>query len=386
MADAVSYPRIYLTWDNVAFYKRWCTPDEWAEKIADLNIRYVEASADNEHDPLFMGPDYFHAWIGQVRDAEHRHDIRVANLYSGHGTYSTLGMTHPDARVRENMMNNWFYPMVEAAGELGCGMGFFAHAFPHRVLQSQATYSEYVDLLVEQLVQLNRHAGEVGCRELGLEQMYTPHQYPWRINDTRELLRRVTQESGRNFYFTEDVGHHQRKFQRPSEGQYLTTPYPDLWLGSDKAFALARERGISAWPSIEEDMDKNPQLFASAKDCDCYQWLSELGCYSPIIHLQQTDGQTSAHILFTEKTNAWGIINPLKVLSALKASYDRPIDPGMPDRCTDIYLTLELYSGTASIIEQDWVGFEESARYWRNAIPEDGLPLDELVARLSDKA
>ena len=206
MADAVSYPRIYLTWDNVAFYKRWCTPDEWAEKIADLNIRYVEASADNEHDPLFMGQDYFHAWIGQVRDAERRHDIRVANLYSGHGTYSTLGMTHPDARVRENMMNNWFYPMVEAAGELGCGMGFFAHAFPHRVLQSQATYSEYVDLLVEQLVQLNRHAGEVGCRELGLEQMYTPHQYPWRINDTRELLRRVTQESGRNFYFTEDVG------------------------------------------------------------------------------------------------------------------------------------------------------------------------------------
>ena len=133
-------------------------------------------------------------------------------------------------------------------------------------------------------------------------------------------------------------------------------------------------------------MDKNPQLFASAKDCDCYQWLSELGCYSPIIHLQQTDGQTSAHISFTEKTNAWGIINPLKVLSALKASYDRPIDPGMPDRCTDIYLTLELYSGTASIIEQDWVGFEESARYWRNAIPEDGLPLDELVARLSAKA
>lgn len=386
MADAVSYPRIYLTWDNVAFYKRWCTPDEWAEKIADLNIRYVEASADNEHDPLFMGQDYFHAWIGQVRDAERRHDIRVANLYSGHGTYSTLGMTHPDARVRENMMNNWFYPMVEAAGELGCGMGFFAHAFPHRVLQSQATYGEYVDLLIEQLVQLNRHAGEVGCRELGLEQMYTPHQYPWRINDTRELLRRVTQESGRNFYFTEDVGHHQRKFQRPSEGQYLTTPYPDLWLGSDKAFALARERGISAWPSIEEDMDKNPQLFASAKDCDCYQWLSELGCYSPIIHLQQTDGQTSAHISFTEKTNAWGIINPLKVLSALKASYDRPIDPGMPDRCTDIYLTLELYSGTASIIEQDWVGFEESARYWRNAIPEDGLPLDELVARLSAKA
>lgn len=386
MAESATYPRIYLTWDNVAFYKRWCEPDEWAEKIAELGIHCVEASADNEHDPLFMGPDYFHAWIGQVRDAERRHGIRVANLYSGHGTYSTLGMTHPDERVRENMMTNWFYPMVEAAGELGCGMGFFAHAFPHRILQSPVKYNEYVDLLVEQLVRLNRHAAEVGCRELGLEQMYTPHQYPWRISDTRELLRRVTQESGRNFYFTEDVGHHQRKFQRPSEGQYLTTPYPDLWLGSDKAFALARERGISAWPAIEEDMDKNPQLFASAKDCDCYQWLSELGCYSPIIHLQQTDGQTSAHTPFTAKTNAWGIVNPYKVLSALKASYDRPIDPDMPDRCTDIYLTLELYSGTASIIEQDWVAFEESANYWRDAIPEDGLPLDELLAKLSPEA
>ena len=151
-------------------------------------------------------------------------------------------MTHPDARVRENMMNNWFYPMVEAAGELGCGMGFFAHAFPHRVLQSQATYSEYVDLLVEQLVQLNRHAGEVGCRELGLEQMYTPHQYPWRINDTRELLRRVTQESGRNFYFTEDVGHHQRKFQRPSEVNTSQHRIPICGLDQTSLCPCARTR------------------------------------------------------------------------------------------------------------------------------------------------
>lgn len=386
MADerATAYPRIHLTWDNVAFYKRWCEPDEWAAKVAELGIRCVEASADNEHDPLFMGPDYFHAWVDQVREAERAHGIRVANLYSGHGTYSTLGMTHPDERVREHLLANWFFPMVEAAGELGCGMGFFAHAFPHRVLQSPDSYAEYVDVLVGQLARLNRHAAEAGCRELGLEQMYTPHQWPWRIDDVREMLRRVTQESGHDFYFTEDVGHHQRKFQRPTRDQLEAAPYPDTWVGSDRAFALARERGVGAWPEIEADMDANPQLFAGERDSDCYQWLAELGCYSPIVHLQQTDGQISAHIPFTEERNAWGIVTPRKVLEALKASYDRPEEPGMPARCQDVYLTLELYSGTASIIEQDWVAFQQSARYWRRAIPEDGMRLDQLLESLPE--
>lgn len=374
------YPRIHLTIDNVYGYKRWIDPDEWAANIAAMGVRCIEASADTEHDPVFNGAEYFRTWIDDVRAAEQKHGVRVANLYSGHGTYSTCGMTHPDPRVRDNMLENWFKPMVRAAGELGCGLGFFAHAFPHRILQSPETYAEYVEILVGELVKLNRYAGEVGCRELGLEMMYTPHQYPWTIEQTRELLARVTAESGRDFYFTEDLGHHHIKFCRPSESDYEKSEYPNLWVGSDAAFQLAKAG--ASWAEVEADMDANPQLFSTPRDGDCYAWLEELGCYSPIIHLQQTDGLISAHYPFTPERNAWGKVEGKRVLEAIRRSYDAPEDPEMPKRCEDIYLTLELFSGTTSIMEQVVCDYETSVAYWRQFIPEDGLALDELLARL----
>ena len=64
------YPRIYLAIDNCVFYKRFSTPDDWARVIADLGLRYIEASADNELDPLYMGRDYLPGWIKAVKSAE----------------------------------------------------------------------------------------------------------------------------------------------------------------------------------------------------------------------------------------------------------------------------------------------------------------------------
>lgn len=235
------YPRIYLAIDNCVFYKRWTDPDEWAQKIKELGVRYIEASADTELDPLYMGPAYFYDWVQKVKEAEKKHDVKVCNLYSGHGTYTTLGLTHPDVRVRRNMVENWFFPMVRAAGELDCGMGFFAHALKHEILQSSEQYEQYVALLVDLLAEINRYAEMVGCKKLGIEQMYTPHQYPWRLKDAQNLLLRVTEKSGRSFYFTEDLGHHHIKFRKPTEAQFRETDGKGLWLGSDMAYRLAEE-------------------------------------------------------------------------------------------------------------------------------------------------
>ena len=41
----------------------------------------------------------------------------------------------------------------------------------------------------------------------------------------------------------------------------------------------------------------------------------------------------------------------------------------MPRRCTEIYLTLELFSGTASIMEDVLRDLEKSVAYWRAIIP-----------------
>ena len=378
----IMYPKIYLAADNCVFYKRWTDPDDWAGKMKELGITYIEASADTELDPLYMGSAYLNDWIERVQNAEVKHGVKVCNLYSGHGTYTTLGLTHPDDCVRRNMVENWFYPMLRTAGALHCGMGFFAHAFHHAILQSAEQYGLYVDILAGQLAAINRYAETVGCGVLAIEQMYTPHQFPWRQQDIRSLLIRITQESGRDFYFTEDLGHHHIKFRRPTEAQFRSASGKGLWLGPDTAFQLAAAHGENAWPQVVAEMDKAPHLFADPTDCDCYASLKKLGCYSPIIHLQQTNGKQSSHLPFTEPENKKGIITAEKVLRALKESYDLPNYDGMPQKCHDIYLTLELFSGTTSIMQQVMDEYAQSVRYWRSYIPEDGLPLDQLLELL----
>ncbi len=374
------YPKIYLAMDNCVFYKRWTRPDEWAKKMAELGVYFIEASADTELDPLYMGGEYLADWVEGVREAEAKYGVKVANLYSGHGTYSTLGLAHTDARVREHILRDWFFPMVETAGKLDCGMGFFTHAFAHEVLQSQTEYLRYVEILTQNLARVNEYAGGVGCGKLGIEQMYTPHQYPWRLEDTREIMKNVTQRSGRDFYFTEDTGHHHTKFMRPTEMPKGAAR--GAWLGSDAAFAMAKSGGEAAWADIERDMAAHPQLFAKESDGDCYVTLESLGCYSPIVHLQQTNGSVSAHLPFTPEENAKGKINGADILIAIKRSYDAPIEADMPARTDEIYLTLELFSGTTSIMNDVLADCAASVEYWRQYIPRDGMTLDELVGML----
>ncbi len=102
------YPKIYLAIDNCFASKRWTAPEDWARVIKDLGVNYLEASADTELDPLYMGRGYLAGWKERVKAVEKNQNVKVANLFSGHGTYSTLGLAHPEATVRKNMLDNWF--------------------------------------------------------------------------------------------------------------------------------------------------------------------------------------------------------------------------------------------------------------------------------------
>lgn len=379
------YPKIYLAIDNCVFYKRWTNPDTWARKISELGLQYVEASADTELDPLYMGQTYLYDWVRQVKAAEKKYGVKVANLYSGHGSYTTLGLAHPDACVRRNMIENWLFPLLRVAAELDAGTGFFAHAFSHEVLQQEREYRRFTDILTDGLSEINAYGSAIGCKALGIEQMYTPHQYPWRMKDTQELLQRVTQQSRHDFYFTEDLGHHHTKFLRPEKEKLYDAENVDLWLGSDQAYKLWKENGPAAWEMILKDIDQHPSLFSTQEDGDCYRTLRTLGCYSPIIHLQQTNGRISAHLPFTPEENSKGIIKPVEVLRALKEAYDAPEEPNMPQRCEEIYLTLELFSTTTSIMNGLMDAVVQSVDYWRKAIPQDGLTLDVVLSTLQER-
>ena len=383
------YPKIYLAIDNCFASKRYTDPSDWARVIRELGLTYVEASADNECDPLYSGPEYIAWWTGEVKKATEKHGVVVANLYSGHGTYATLGLAHTHPIIRDRFLNNWLKPMAKTAGALGAGLGFFCHAFTDAVLQDPALYREAEKTLYENLAELAAFGKKDNLGVLGLEQMYTPHQIPWTVAGAERLMREIYRIGGAPFYLTVDVGHMngQRKFVRPSDEALVALherfrageALPELSLGPEKAVKLFESSETLPLRELNAIMDEYPYMFAPLEDGDPYRWLSHLGGYSPIVHLQQTDGKSSPHWAFTKENNARGIIEPAKVLKAIKQHYDSQPGEGLPPLLPDLYLTLEIFTGTADLNRAVLQRIRESVVYWRRFIPEDGLTLDKLV-------
>jgi D-erythrulose 1-phosphate 3-epimerase len=393
--DDVNYPRIYLAIDNCFASKRYTEPNDWAKLIRDLGIFYIEASADTECDPLYMGKSYLKRWIEDTQNAIKKFGISICNLYSGHGTYSTLGIAHTDPQVTDRILNGWFKPMIGAAAALNAGLGFYCHAFNNKILQNPNIYKEYKNKLIKNLIKIVQYSHFAGCKEVGLEQMYSPHQIPWTIECTKELIQMVCEKSKKPLYITIDTGHQtgQINFLKPNKTillraieQYQKEGYiSHIWLGSDSAYELfekckyiEKSNFENIIKKIYDDIDKYPYLFAEMVDCSTYKWLEELACYSPIIHLQQTDGMQSWHWPFTKIKNKIGLIEGRKVLEAIKVSYQNQQNLCIP-KVDKIYLTIEVFLSTGSINYYALKELEETVRYWRQYVPEDGKKLNELL-------
>ena len=393
----MAYPRIHLAIDNCFGSKRWTAPQEWAAIVKELGLRLIEVSTDNESDPLYTDPGYLKDWLKEVRRVCEQSGVRAVNLYSGHGTYTTLGLAHTDPRNQDRIQGQWLQPLIDNAAHLGAGVGFYCHAFSQQVLQDPAAYSKAEQELYGRLAELAHYAGRRGVKSIGVEQMYSPHQIPWTIEGARKLLREVYARRASPLYLTLDTGHQagQRRFLRPSVEKLKQALVQfrakgklerGLWLGSDSAYALFREAAVAPRTQedaflqrLEEELDGFPHLFALPEDGDTYVWLERLARYSPIIHLQQTDGKSSLHWPFTEDYNRPGIVQADRILRAIAASYSQEVDPGMPPPCEDLYLTIEIFPATASLPVDIISDLVESVNYWRRHVREDGLTLDELI-------
>lgn len=392
------YPRLFLAVDNCFASKRWTDPPAWMRMVRDLGLRYVEASADNECDPLYTTLEYLRDWADAVTMSVRETGVQVVNLYSGHGTYATLGLGHGDARIRRKILDGWLKPMLRLARRLGAGVGFFCHAFGDSVLQDPDRYREAENRLYDDLAELAEFAASLGVSKVAVEQMYTPHQIPWTIEGTKRLLREVHRRSGAPFYVTIDTGHQtgQRRFVRPETQKIRETlesvrsgrRADDVWLGPDSAYKMLEDAktrtGVQDGLVLDEmqmEMDRYPHLFSSIGDTDPYRWLECLACYSPIIHLQQTSGASSAHEPFTRENNRRGAIAAKCVLEAICRAYERGREEGLPPMCSEIYLTLEVFSRTADQNREVIGRLKESVEYWREFIPEDGIAVDKLVRK-----
>lgn len=394
-------PKLYLAVDNCFACKRWVKPMDWMLLIRDMGLTLVEQSADTECDPLYMGENYTREWIDLVKKGGEKTGVRVKNVYSGHGTYSTCGLAHWHDGVRLRFREQWMKPQANTARTLGAGFGFFAHGFEQSFLQSKGLYEDRLNLLYDDLAELAAYARQIGLSYIGLEQMYTPHMPPWTISGATQLLQAVAARAGAPMYITLDIGHMngQQYFQKPSyedvvslirstrSGAQASRP----WLGSEHANALfdaaldddTEAEGVAL--SIARDMEKNPHLFAKERDGVIWNWVECLGQYAPIVHLQQTDGKSSPHWPFSEKYNELGIASGKRLIESLATAFEKPEVPGMPETVDEVVLTLEPFVGTAANPYKAVEEIAESVAYWREFVPRDGMRLSEAHAILKQK-
>ncbi len=378
----VTDPRVFLVADNCFAIKRWVQPREWLAVAADLGLRYVQASTDNEFDALYSDPAYMRDWVAEVHQASKETGVQVTSVYTGYQTYRTSGLGHPDSRVRARIVDGWVKPTIDHCAELGAELGFHVFAYPEKVLQDRDEYLSVTDRIIDDLAAIAQYAAGHGVR-VSVEQMYSPHQPPWTIAQAKYFLAEVYRRADAPCYVTIDTGHQvgQRAYLRPTEEQVRSLVADgagsDLWLGPPSAYQALADGDADAAVAA---MDSNPQYFSDGiDDADLYAWVRAVGRYSPLMHLQQTDGTGSHHAPFTTATNSTGIVHPAPLLRALAESFSaEPLD-GMPPDVDTVSLSFEIFSGTTENRHQILSKMRESIEYWRQAIPVDGMRLSELV-------
>ena len=133
---------------------------------------------------------------------------------------------------------------------------------------------------------------------------------------------------------------------------------------------------------VVEEMEKYPYQFSTdQRDSDLYAWVEELACYSPIMHIQQTNGIVSSHAPFTKENNEKGIVEGKKLLQAIAKSYEQE-EEGMPPKADSIILALELFASHTEHPKDIKDKMKQTRQYWDRYIPKDGMRLDELLERL----
>lgn len=394
----MNYPKIYLVLDNCFAIKRWVEPETWGPLIKELGFDYVEASFDNEADFFYSPQWYLDEWFDRVKAVEAAQNIRVANFFTGYQTYRTAGLAHPNPKMARHMLEGWVKPAIERLGARGSGIGFSLHAYPDSVLQDPDLYKEETRKVSAILSEIGKIAKENGRIPVCVEAMYAPHQTPWTIEGTKNFLRDIYSIDHNPVYTTVDLGHMvgQVRFRKPCRGEIRQSieaavkgqTFTEPWLGGDTTYAIwekaiqNRDAGDAVLNAIEDDMARYPHLFSfDPADSDPYAWLEQLACYSPIMHMQQTNGITSSHAAFTRDNNTAGIIDGARLLRAIAKSY-KAEDAAMPPKAEAIYLSFEIFASNAEHPREIKKKLKETCAYWRQFIPKDGMPLNELIELL----
>lgn len=393
-------PKLYLAMDTCFAIKRWIRPSQWMPLIKELGFNSIEASTDNEMDPLFAPVTYMEDWVDEVQEYEKKLSMKVRSFFTGYQTYRTAGLAHHDARVRAKIRDEWYKPLICSAERLHADIGFSFHAIQEEYLQDPEKYRKAIDMANNEFALLAAYARKHGGVRLCCEQMYAPYQPPFTIESAKEMLKDIYSRGNSPFYIAVDVGHMvgQVKYRDPSKTDIInglkqlraTGELRNLWLGPLTAYKKMEDQAARPASGDEAFADEligylkdYAYMFSHDKaDSDPFAWLEDLGPYSPIVHMQQTDGIKSSHAPFTPETNKTGIITGERLLRSLAKGYEKAEEAGMPPRTDRITLAFEIFVSNVKYPYDALEELKQTAASWRKYIPEDGISLDEAIRLL----
>ena len=236
----MKYPQIYLALDNCFAIKRWVHPKDWMKMVADIGgIKYIEASTDNEIDPLFNTPGFRREWVGTVKRLEKELDLKICSFFSGYATYRTCGLTHWDKSSRDKIRRAYFENVVDVAEEFGAAVGCALNAFPETVLEDPEEYAIYADILRAGLARMAEYAAKKGV-VFCYEQMYSPNLGFWKIDECGDWLHKICPSGQNPMYLTIDTAHQvgQRHYLKPDIKEVLD--------------AMRQSGDSTLWPAIRK--------------------------------------------------------------------------------------------------------------------------------------
>jgi sugar phosphate isomerase/epimerase len=261
--------------------KRWPEPDVWGQQIGKRwGLKYVQFVFDLL-DPRTI-PAARVKYCDAVRKAAATYGFEVHNCFIGVAAYTYNYLLHPFPEMRQDALD-WCEKASLCSQEMGSkGVGGPIAAAGMRDYTDPRKRDWLLDTLVEGIREFARIAARHGQDFLLWEPSPVGREMGSSIDTVKELYERFNADSPIPVHLQLDVGH---------------------WCGYEQ----------------------------QGRDADLSAWLMELGQFSPVMHLQQTDGQADCHWSFSNKNNARGVIDMGKVLETL--------DKG---GCEEVYMFPEL--------------------------------------------
>jgi len=261
--------RVVLGVNNGFASRRWPEPTAWATVIAEeLGLREVQFSFDLL-DPTMPDPGRS-AQCHEILRAVSEFGLSMRTTMTGSIAYARNHLAHPNPQVRAHALD-WYARALETTAGLSAeASGGHIGAMSASDAANPARRAFLQQQMIEAVRALTHVAAAHGQTYFLVEPMPTPREFPHTIEDTTWLLDAANEGAAVPVRLCFDVGH-----------------------------------CISADSATVEDP---------------HAWLEQLLPWSPVVHLQQTDGQADRHWSFSPEHNASGIVRPRRIVEIVKAS------------------------------------------------------------------